>query len=124
MGDSSLGVYISHGYGIGGGGRQEARAIVELRLFRRSKLRSCLLGLEESKKEEKLARRRRQMQKCGYLGVQLFRGCGISSGRQQWMATDAVFQETDAEFYCFGAGRKKTKWPYVEGIINNMARAL
>ena len=64
------------------------------------------------------------MQKYDSFGVQFFHGCGISSGRQQWMATDVGFQETDAEFYCFGADRKKTKWPYVEDIINNMARKL
>ena len=37
------------------------------------------------------------------------RDCGISSGRQQWMATDVVFRESNAAHNCFGANRKKTK---------------
>ena len=91
MDDSYLGVYILHGSGIGGGGQHEAGAIAEFRFFCRSKLRSCLLGLDETKTGEKLARRRRQIHQHDYLAVQLFRGCGISFGRQQWMAAAAAF---------------------------------
>ena len=91
MNDSFLSFYFLHGSGIGGGGQQEARASVEFRFFRRSKLRSCLLGLDETKTGEKLARRRRQIHQHDYLAVQLFRGFGISFGRQQWMAAAAAF---------------------------------
>ena len=53
MNVSFLSFYILHGSGIGGGGRQEARAIAEFRFLRRSELRSCLLGLDGTKKKKK-----------------------------------------------------------------------
>ena len=35
----------------------------------------------------------------------IFRGCGMSFGRQPWMAADAAFQETDAARTVFGVNR-------------------
>ena len=59
--------------------------------------------------------------------------CGFSRWHQfqvfsaTWfpvMAAGVVFQESNAACNCFEADRKKTKWPHVEDIINNMTQKL
>ena len=40
------------------------------------------------------------------------------------MAAGVASQESNAACNCFGANRKKTKWPHVDDIINNMAHKL
>ena len=90
MNDSFLGLYILRGSGVGDRGQQEARAIAEFRFFRRSKLRSCLLGLEETKKKKIWPGGDDKFINMTIFGVHFFRGCGISFGRHQWRAAAAA----------------------------------
>ena len=101
MNDSFLGLYILRGSGVGDQGQQEARAIVEFRFFRRSKLQSCLLGLEETKKKK--------IWPGGDDKFILFHICSISFDGPHWAVIDVVFQKTNATCICFGANGKKTK---------------
>ena len=101
MDDSFLGLYILRGSGVGDGGQQEARAIAEFRFFRRSKLQSCLLGLEETKKKK--------IWPGGDDKFILFHICSISFDGPHWAVIDVVFQKTNAACICFGANGKKTK---------------
>ena len=101
MNDSFLGLYILRGSGVGGGGQQEARAIAEFRFFRRSKLQSCLLGFEETKKKK--------IWPGGDDKFIFFRICRISFDGPHWAVIDVVFQKSNAACICFGANGKKTK---------------
>ena len=101
MNDSFLGLYILRVSGVGDGAQQEARAIVEFRFFRRRKLQSCLLGLEETKKKK--------IWPGGDDKFIFFRICRISFDGPHWAVIDVVFQKRNAACICFGANGKKTK---------------
>ena len=109
MNDSFLGVYSLHGGGIGGGGQHEARAIAEFCFFRRSKLRSCLLGLDETKTEEKLARRRRQIISMTILAFNFSAVVeSVLEGSNGWQQLRR-FKKVTLRVTGFEADRKKTK---------------
>ena len=74
--------------------------------FRRSKLQSCLLGFEETKKKK--------IWPGGDDKFIFFRICRISFDGPHWAVIDVVFQKPNAACICFGVNGKKTKWPHVE----------